>query len=144
MKKLHILTALAVALVMLVPSVSEARSGCCSWHGGVCGCGCCDGTSLSATCAPYYPECNAPTSVPQYVDPLPKPAPVIAQAPVYFTGVPRSRTDLLNCLVVGNKISKIYHLRGSRLIKSMTPKNKVCFRNEAAAKALNYRKSLVK
>ncbi len=36
-----------------------ARSGCCSHHGGVCGCGCCDGTGLSATCAPYYPECRS-------------------------------------------------------------------------------------
>ena len=35
-----------------------ARSGCCSHHGGVCGCGCCDGSSLSSTCAPYYPSCN--------------------------------------------------------------------------------------
>gem|GEM_PF-2513582 len=40
------------------PKNIEARSGCCSYHGGVCGCGCCDGTSLSATCAPYYPECG--------------------------------------------------------------------------------------
>lgn len=39
-------------------SFVEARSGCCSHHGGVCGCGCCDGTSLSAKCAPYYPACN--------------------------------------------------------------------------------------
>ena len=38
----------------------DARSGCCSHHGGVCGCRCCDGTALSATCAPYYPECNTP------------------------------------------------------------------------------------
>lgn len=37
---------------------AEARSGCCSHHGGVCGCGCCDGSSLSAKCAPYYPWCN--------------------------------------------------------------------------------------
>ena len=37
---------------------AEARSGCCSWHGGVCGCRCCDGSSLSATCAPYYPSCS--------------------------------------------------------------------------------------
>jgi hypothetical protein len=35
----------------------EARSGCCSHHKGVCGCSCCDGTGLSATCLPYYPEC---------------------------------------------------------------------------------------
>ena len=38
-----------------------ARSGCCSHHGGVCGCGCCDGSSLSSTCAPYYPACNDST-----------------------------------------------------------------------------------
>ena len=36
----------------------EARSGCCSYHGGVCGCSCCDGSSLSSICAPYYPECG--------------------------------------------------------------------------------------
>lgn len=40
----------------------EARSGCCSHHGGVCGCHCCDGTSLSATCAPYYPSCSSSNS----------------------------------------------------------------------------------
>jgi len=39
-------------------NIADARSGCCSWHGGVCGCGCCDGTPLSATCAPYYPGCG--------------------------------------------------------------------------------------
>lgn len=39
----------------------EARSGCCSWHGGVCGCDystdrivCCDGTlSPSCRCSTY-------------------------------------------------------------------------------------------
>ena len=45
----------------------NARQGCCSWHGGVCTyqcpCGgigymCCDGSALSATCAPYYPSCK--------------------------------------------------------------------------------------
>jgi len=51
--------ALVVVAVLLVSvGVAEARSGCCSWHGGVCGCGCCDGTPLSATCAPYYPGCG--------------------------------------------------------------------------------------
>lgn len=40
-------------------NIADARSGCCSHHGGVCGCGCCDGSSLSATCAPYYPSCNS-------------------------------------------------------------------------------------
>ncbi len=48
----------------------EARSGCCSHHDGVCGCRCCDGSPLSAKCAPYYPSCNSrvvtqPTSTPR-------------------------------------------------------------------------------
>jgi len=43
-------------------SLADARSGCCSHHGGVCGCGCCDGSALSATCAPYYPSCSSPAA----------------------------------------------------------------------------------
>lgn len=45
--------------------VAEARSGCCSWHGGVRGdgCGCNDGTPLSSTCAPYY-SCSQPDPEP--------------------------------------------------------------------------------
>ena len=39
-------------------SYAEARSGCCSHHGGVCDCQCCDGAPLSAKCAPYYPNCS--------------------------------------------------------------------------------------
>jgi hypothetical protein len=67
----------------LSPSKVFARSGCCSHHGGVCGCGCCDGSSLSSTCAPYYPECGGgsifiPTSTPKPIfiptaTPTPKP-----------------------------------------------------------------------
>ena len=48
-----------LSVLIFVPFLVNARSGCCSHHGGVCGCGCCDGTSLSATCAPYYPQCNS-------------------------------------------------------------------------------------
>src|SRR5947209_4329552 len=48
---------LLVVFFSFVQSV-DARSGCCSHHGGVCGCGCCDGSSLSAICAPYYPQCS--------------------------------------------------------------------------------------
>jgi hypothetical protein len=56
--KLFLLVILLLFLFTLSISNTEARSGCCSHHGGVCGCHCCDGTSLSATCAPYYPQCN--------------------------------------------------------------------------------------
>jgi len=49
-----------IALLLLLPFVVDARQGCCSHHGGVCGCRCCDGSSLSSTCRPYYPSCNNP------------------------------------------------------------------------------------
>ena len=47
---------------LLVSQTADARRGCCSHHGGVCGCRCCDGTGLSAKCAPYYPECSSSNS----------------------------------------------------------------------------------
>lgn len=58
MKKLAI--AIFIATILLIRGVSPAlaRQGCCSHHKGVCGCHCCDGTPLSAKCAPYYPSCN--------------------------------------------------------------------------------------
>lgn len=74
MKKI-ISTIFILVVVFGSINIANARSGCCSSHGGVCGCGCCDGTSLSATCAPYYPECNRP------VYQTPTPAPVIIPAP---------------------------------------------------------------
>ncbi|MBN2285731.1 MAG: peptidoglycan-binding protein [Tissierellales bacterium] len=54
-------------LIICVYSLSEARRGCCSHHGGVCGCGCCDGTPLSATCAPYY-DCGESRTRPSRSD----------------------------------------------------------------------------
>lgn len=59
----------------MFPSDVLVRSGCCSHHGGVCGCGCCDGTSLSTTCAPYYPQCNSTVVVPKVVETPPTPKP---------------------------------------------------------------------
>ncbi len=53
MRKIFLLT---LALLFLSSQITFARSGCCSHHGGVRfnGCGCNDGTPLSAKCAPYY------------------------------------------------------------------------------------------
>lgn len=51
---------IVLCFVLISFCAVEARSGCCSSHGGVCGCHCCDGTSLSATCAPHYPSCSSP------------------------------------------------------------------------------------
>lgn len=58
--------------LIFLPKNIEARSGCCSHHDGVCGCRCCDGSSLSSTCAPYYPSCN---SVPVVTQPTSTPRP---------------------------------------------------------------------
>lgn len=41
-----------------IPSIAQAKAGCCSTHKGVCGCKCCDATPLSAKCAPHYPKCD--------------------------------------------------------------------------------------
>lgn len=62
------LTSLFVFVFLITLTANgEARSGCCSHHGGVCGCRCCDGTSLSSKCAPYYPSCSrAKASVNSY------------------------------------------------------------------------------
>jgi hypothetical protein len=46
------------AVALFFSGGAEARQGCCSHHGGVCGCQCCDGTPLSAKCLPYYPACQ--------------------------------------------------------------------------------------
>ena len=69
-----ILLVLLPLVFLFVFNSVEARQGCCSHHGGVCGCGCCDGTPLSATCAPYYPQC--------YTRPAPKYEPPVTKEPV--------------------------------------------------------------
>jgi hypothetical protein len=66
---------LLFAFSLTFPTQLFARSGCCSHHQGVCGCGCCDGSPLSSTCAPYYPECSRPAYV----------APIVTAAPVVIT-----------------------------------------------------------
>lgn len=47
--------ALIASLALLVSASVQAQSGCCSSHGGVCGCACCDGTRLSDRCRPHFP-----------------------------------------------------------------------------------------
>ncbi len=64
---------------------ADARSGCCSHHGGVCGCECCDGSSLSSTCAPYYPSCNRPAYNPPALEtPKITPKPTLSPTPTSY------------------------------------------------------------
>jgi hypothetical protein len=62
-KKISLLIALFLFFSLVPILNTEARQGCCSHHGGVCGCRCCDGTPLSAKCAPYYPQCSTPKPI---------------------------------------------------------------------------------
>lgn len=94
--------------LFLVNSV-EARSGCCSHHGGVCGCGCCDGTPLSATCAPYYPSCNSDSVESEYVEGVNVPEENLNDVPVYkaaavMSGVEANNSDVANLVVENNRI----------------------------------------
>lgn len=49
---------ISALLTVAFTAVADAQSGCCSHHGGVCGCRCCDGTPLSDICVPYFPTCG--------------------------------------------------------------------------------------
>lgn len=62
-------------------------------------------------------------------------------AAAYFIGVPKSKTDLLNCLVVGDNKTKRYYVRGHRFIKTASYKNKTCYESEAAANLAKLRKA---
>ena len=82
--KISIILILVLIHLFLFAAIGsiEAGRGCCSHHGGVCsyqcsndgiGYRCCDGTPLSAKCAPDYPQCSnyiAPT-----LTPVPTPTP---------------------------------------------------------------------
>ncbi|MFZ3072633.1 MAG: thermonuclease family protein [Thermodesulfobacteriota bacterium] len=56
-RKSHVIL-IAFIYILFFFSFAEASYGCCSHHGGVCDCVCCDGTSLSAKCAPDYLDCG--------------------------------------------------------------------------------------
>ena len=66
-KMISLITIFSIVLLIVLSTSTEARQGCCSHHGGVCsykcpdgsiGHRCCDGTPLSAKCAPYYSTCS--------------------------------------------------------------------------------------
>lgn len=86
MKKVLCIFLSFLVLLTFVSNV-DARSGCCSSHGGVRGdgCGCNDGSPLSATCAPYY-TCTASAPVQQFPTNTPIPLPTWTPIP---TNTPR-------------------------------------------------------
>lgn len=133
---------LLVVLLGFSPAIAEAhRSGCHRWHS-------CPSDSGSYTCGDLgypckYPTYSSPTSTKKStpratVKPSITPAPVTTSA---IVGVPTTREELLNCAVVGNMSSKIYHLKGSKHIKGMNLKKKQCFATAAEAVAAGLRAS---
>ena len=59
-----------MVVFVMVPLISFARSGCCSWHGGVCGCDtstgsqlCCDGSDSPSCGCQYIPPKQITTPV---------------------------------------------------------------------------------
>jgi len=85
MNKVLLIIGLALLFSFSVSKDIQARSGCCSHHGGVCGCRCCDGSSLSVKCAPYYPSCSQPAYV----------VPTITKAPIVYTPNPSTPKPIL-------------------------------------------------
>ena len=111
LKTIIILSFLAIFVFGILPDPAYARSGCCSHHGGVVGCGCGDGTSLSSTCLPYYPQCSNNN----YVAPVYTPSPTLKPTPkptVKPTKKPKAKKKVLKKVV--KKIVK----------KTPKPKNK--------------------
>lgn len=74
---------------IFLPKNIEAKSGCCSHHDGVCGCRCCDGSSLSKTC--MTPECSGGGAT-QIVKPIKNISTTIPiKKPIPTTKVPPTR-----------------------------------------------------
>ena len=69
--KLAIILILASLFLFISITNIKAKSGCCSWHEGVCGCDtsvgrqvCCDGTYSPSCKCTYIPSVKKPTPVP--------------------------------------------------------------------------------
>ncbi|MCK4554515.1 thermonuclease family protein [Candidatus Parcubacteria bacterium] len=144
LKSIFIICAVAVMVGWFYysPKIAEARSGCCSWHGGVCsykcpdgvnlGYACCDGTSLSAKCAPYYASC--PLVAPK---PKPKPAPKIDYTAITITSADVTRVidgDTIEVKLIDGAIAKVRFI-GIDTPETVDPRKPVeCFGKEAGEK----------
>ncbi len=117
--------------VLYNPSFAEARKGCCSHHGGVCGCSCCDGSPLSATCAPYYPNCNDRT--PTY-----KQEAQSASVQNDEAKKDTPQTDKKEVVYVGSANSNKYHYPWCQWAKKISPHNLVTFTSVSDAKNKGY------
>ncbi len=126
---------LSFLLLYNLPS-AEAKRGCCSHHGGVCGCRCCDGTPLSAICAPYYPSCS--DSQPSY----PKKNYTQEKDEIVSQDSKENEenttTDKKEVVYVGSINSNKYHYTWCRWAQKISPYNLVGFSSAKEAKSKGY------
>ncbi len=57
-----------------------------------------------------------------------------------FVGYPKTRTDLLKCIAVGDMKKKVYYSQGHKTIKTLAIGQKYCFDDENLAKKSGYKK----
>lgn len=120
---------------------SAHRSGCHRWHS-------CPSDTGSYVCGDLGYTSGCPTSIAPQPNPAPSPTPSTGNSinsnlnqTTDFIGKPRTRAQLYRCPVVGNYNSHIYHLKGSRYIRSMSVSKKMCFATEQEAIKAGFRKS---
>lgn len=148
MKKNRITTIILLSISILslillyTPISAEARSGCCSHHGGVCGCRCCDGTPLSAKCAPYYPSCNSEN--PTYKQKYNSDAASSEQVATQDIKINKASTNNISqiekkeVVYVGSANSNKYHYPWCKWAKKISSYNLVTFNSVKEAKSKGY------
>lgn len=73
--------ALFLLLTLAISSPASARSGCCSWHGGVDYCDTSEGTYVCND-GTYSPSCGC-----EYIPPKKEPTPVVQPKPTLYNAV---------------------------------------------------------
>ncbi|MCG2809546.1 MAG: thermonuclease family protein, partial [Candidatus Portnoybacteria bacterium] len=146
--KIFLILIFVASFLFVLVADTEARQGCCSWHGGVCtytcpdgfsvGYMCCDGTSLSATCAPYYPSCPPVSQKPKIeikLEPKIEPKTDYTILATAFAEVIRIVDgDTIEVKFSDNTIEKA-RLIGIDTPETVDPRKSVeCFGKEASAK----------
>ncbi len=135
-------SALFVLLILLSVSPFPAfahRSGCHRWHS-------CESDTGSYVCGDLGYTSGCPTATTPSTQ-ITSPVSTTFVSPIQlgtFVGTPKIKADLYRCAIVGNFNSHIYHLKGSKYIRSMSVKKKVCFTTESEAVAAGFRKAKAK
>jgi hypothetical protein len=140
-KQLIVACVIALSVFSFTINKAEAKSGCCSRHGGVCGCTCCDGSPLSAKCAPYYPSCygERPTYGEEY-----KPDAKVSEETVTQSDknneepTNNSQIDKKEVVYVGSVNSNKYHYPWCIWAKKINSYNLVAFSSAKEARIKGY------